>query len=117
MEALTNKVQIYVNKCLRRVMKIWWPRSIANDELLEKCYQLPIVNAIRRRKWSWFGHTQRKPFSESCRQALEWNSQGSRQGGRPKMSWKRSFDIQIKSCRLTWKKLKVHKSCEDPMFH
>ena len=53
-------------------MKIWWRRSISNEELLEKCYELSIANEIRKRKWSWIGHTQRKPSSESCRQALEW---------------------------------------------
>ena len=49
-EALTNKIPVFVNKCLRRVMKIWCPRSISSDEFLEKCYQLPIANEIRSRK-------------------------------------------------------------------
>ena len=72
-------------------MKICWPKSISNDKLLEKCYQLSIANEIRRRKWSWIGYTLRKPFAEA------WKAQGGRQRGRPKMSWKRSIDIEIKN--------------------
>ena len=56
----------------------------------------------------------RKPSSEPSRQALEWNPQGSRQRGRPKMSWKGSLDIEIKNFRLTWKELKVVAKDRDP---
>ena len=34
---------------------------------------------------------------------FEGNRQGSRQRGRPKMSWKRSFDIETENSRLTLK--------------
>ena len=72
-------------------MKIRWPKSISNEELQEKYYQLPIANGIRRRKWYWIGHTLRKASYERGRQAMESNPQGSRQR---QMSWKRSLDVE-----------------------
>ena len=39
--------------------------------------------AMTSRKWTWIGHTLRRPNYCIARQALLWNSQGSRRRGRP----------------------------------
>jgi hypothetical protein len=51
--------------------------------------QIRIDLEIRRRKWGWLGHTLRKPPNEIARRALDWNPQGSRGRGRPKVAWRR----------------------------
>lgn len=38
-----------------------------------------------RRKWNWIGHTLRRPEYDIERTAVDWNPQGTRYGGRPKM--------------------------------
>ena len=103
---LTNKIQVFVNKCLRRILRIWWPNTISNDDLYVRCNQSPIVCEIKRRKWNWIGHTLRKPVTEPCRQALEWNPQGSRRPGRPNMTWKRTIQAEIHSSGLSWNQIK-----------
>jgi hypothetical protein len=42
------------------------------------------------RKWRWIGHTLRKGDESTEKQALDWNPQKARRGGRPKETWKRT---------------------------
>ena len=66
----------------------------------------PIETEIRKRKWGWIGHTLRKPASNITRQALDWNPQGKRKVGRPKQTWRRSTDAEIKAAGTTWAELR-----------
>jgi hypothetical protein len=85
-----QKCQSFVNRCLRYIMKIWWPRVISNEMLWEMTGQRNINKEIRQRKFGWIGHTLRKDDSEPCKAALQWNPQGTRGRGRPRNSWRRT---------------------------
>ena len=65
-----NKVQTFVNNCLRRILQIHWPDTISNSELWEKTQQRPVEEEIRRRRWAWIGHSLRKPVTSTTRQGL-----------------------------------------------
>lgn len=108
-EDVTRKLQVFVNRCLRRILQIFWPNTISNHDLHHKCNQDLIENEIRRRKWGWIGHTLRRDPNNIARQALDWNPQGQRRRGAPRRTWKRSLDTEIqkidKDC--TWKKVKA----------
>jgi hypothetical protein len=77
---ITAKLQIFINKCLRKIFRIYWPDQITNKELWKRSKQLRIDLQIRKCKWGWLGHTLRKPSNVIARQALEWNPQGKRGG-------------------------------------
>jgi len=64
-----------------------------------------VEEDIRRRRWSWLGHTLRKPPSSISRQALNWNPQGQRKRGRPRTTWQRELEKDIKRTGHTWKQL------------
>ena len=68
-----KKLQSFVNRCLRSIMAIHWPEVIRNEELWTRAEQERINIQIRRRKWSWIGHTLRKPNYNVTKQALRWN--------------------------------------------
>ncbi len=59
-----------------------------NVDLLKRTNRDPTDVQIRRRKWSWIGHTVRKPATNITRQALKWNPQGRRKRGRTQNSWR-----------------------------
>ena len=105
-DELVSKIQSFINKCLRRILRIHWPQIISNTDLWRKTRQVPVDVEIRRRKWGWIGHTLRKPHDEISRQALDWNPQGSRRVGRPNESWRRTVENEIKLQRKTWKEVK-----------
>jgi len=97
-----QKIQTFINTCLRRIFHIRWPEKIRNAELWQRAGQEPVESQILKRKWGWIGHTLRKPKSSVTRQALQWNPQGKRSRGRPKNSWRRDTDAELKKLGISW---------------
>ena len=60
-----------------------WPEQISNVNHREFCREPPIDQQIKRRKWSWIGHTLRRDLDQIPKQALDWNPEGKRKRGRP----------------------------------
>jgi len=81
---ITRRLQIFLNKCLRRIMKIKWTDKITNEELWRITHQKSIDNQLKIRKWNWIGHTLRKETGAIEKTALDWNPQGYRRRGKPK---------------------------------
>ena len=97
-----RKIQTYINTCLRRIYNIRWPELISNDDLWERAGQEPVAKEILKRKWSWIGHTLRKPASSITRQALTWNPQGKRKRGWPRNSWGCDTEAELKQQGTNW---------------
>ena len=57
---VTSRLQIFVNRCLRKILRIYWPNNISNTELLQRANMEPVDVRMRRQKWGWIGHTLRK---------------------------------------------------------
>jgi len=103
---ITRRIQIFVNKCLRRIMNIKWTGKITNEELWRITYKKSIENQIKRRKWNWIGQTLRKETGAIEKTVLDWNLQGYRRRGRPKRTWRRTIEDGIRSTRRAWKEVK-----------
>jgi hypothetical protein len=86
---ITRRFQIFVKKCLRRIMNIKWTDKITDEELWRITRKKPIENQRKRRKWNWIGHTLRKEAGAIEKTALDMNPQGYRRRGRPKRTWRR----------------------------
>lgn len=89
---IRRKLQTFVNRCLRYILKIWWPETITNEELKIKTRQQDINIQIKKRKYGWIGHALRKDISEPTRAVLNWNPQGKRRQGRPRKTWRRTVE-------------------------
>jgi len=104
---ITRRLQISVIKCLRRIMNIKWTDKITNEGLWRIIHQKAIDNQIKRRKWNWIGNTLRKETGAiEKKTALDWNPQGYRRRGRPKRTWRRTVDDEIRSTRRSWNEVK-----------
>nr|KAG5703496.1 hypothetical protein BaRGS_020130 [Batillaria attramentaria] len=101
-KTMQQKIQTFLNTCLRRIFNIRWPEKIRNEELWERAGQEPVAKQILRRKWGWIGHTLRKPASSTTRQALTWNPQGKRKRGRPRNSWRRDTEAELCKQGTNW---------------
>jgi hypothetical protein len=75
---ITRRLQIFVNKFLKRIMNLKWTDKITNEELWKITEQKPIENQIKRRKGNWNGHTLRKEVGAIQKTSLDWNPQGYR---------------------------------------
>ena len=100
-----KRVQAFVNRCLRRILNVYWPRVISNATLLEETGQQSVMVDIRRRKWRWLGHTLRRPRENITREALAWNPQGKRKRGRPRNTWRRDLEAETTRTGLHWRNL------------
>jgi len=99
-KTIIHQLQILVNRCIRRILNIFRPVQISNQELWTRAKQKPIELEIRQRKWGWLGHTLHRPPGDTAKAALEWNPQETRSQGSPdqhgaEQSLKRS-DIKAK---------------------
>ena len=50
-QTMPQKIQTFVNACLRRIYKIRW-QKIRNKNLWERVGQKPVAKQILRRKWA-----------------------------------------------------------------
>jgi hypothetical protein len=48
-----------VNRCLRYILRIWWPNIISNKDLWKVTGEEDINLEIRKIKFKWIGHTLR----------------------------------------------------------
>jgi hypothetical protein len=79
---ITQKLQSFINRCLRRILN------------------------VKKRKWKWIGHTIRKDENAVERIMLDWNPQDTRKRGRPKKTWRRSVMEQAQREGRTWREVK-----------
>jgi hypothetical protein len=100
---IRRKIQTFVNRSLRYILRIWGPNIISNKGLWRVTDQEVINLEIRKIKFKWIGHTLRKEEGEIPKAALLWNPQGSRKRRRPKNSWRRSV---IKEAGRSWNELR-----------
>ncbi|KAG7296251.1 hypothetical protein JYU34_021366 [Plutella xylostella] len=104
---VTSRLQVFVNKCLRRILGIYWPRTISNARLWEMTDQTPIDKEILLRKWRWIGHVLRRPDNHLSKQGLKWQAKGKRRPGRPRTTWRRSVEKEAASTGLGWDDLEA----------
>ena len=103
--ASTNKLQVFINRCLRHILGVRWYDRVQNEDLWRVAGQETVDQQIKRRKWRWLGHTLRKPADNVTRRGIRWTPQGKRRRGRPKTTWRRSTEAEVKDAGLTWGEL------------
>ena len=85
-----NISEAFQNRCLRRILKIYWPNKISNKELLERTKIESIGDNIKKRRWSYIGHILRR--DENTKVVMTWAPEGKRKKGRPKETWRRTVE-------------------------
>ncbi|VDP17507.1 unnamed protein product [Schistosoma margrebowiei] len=97
-----QKIQVFINSCLRKILQIHWPDTISNNQLWERTNQIPVEEEIRKKRWKWIGHTLRKAPNCVTRQALTWNPQDQRRRGRPNNTLHREMEIDMGEMNKNW---------------
>ena len=83
--------------CLRRICRIFWPMAISNLDLHAKIHSQPIQTSIKKHRLWRLGHVLRMSPNRITRVALRWIPQGKRKQGRPKATWRRTAEKEIKA--------------------
>ena len=65
----------------------------------------PISTQVKRRRWRRIGHVLRQQTTALTRIALPWTPDGQRKRGRPKETWRRTVEREMKEKGWTWGRL------------
>ena len=99
--AIERKLEVFQTKCLRRILKIFWPNTISNEDLRNRTGLGTIAETLKARRWRWLGHVCRMPSNSLPRTALRWTPQGKRDRGRPRETWRRTIEKDLRNRGLT----------------
>ena len=91
-EADEQCLDTFVHKCMRRILKIFWPTRMSNEEVRRIAGIEKVSTQIRKRRWKYIGHVLRKSPDDHQRIALRWTPDGRRKRGRPKETWRRTVE-------------------------
>ena len=104
-EGNAQKINVFQNRCLRRILKIKWQDKVTNRELLERANIERLSEEVRRRRWRFIGLILRKNPDNDCATALSWAPEGKRKRGRPKTTWRRTVERErTKAGWQSWKR-------------
>ena len=84
--------------CLRSTGQCGWQTQSRARAGLET-----ISKQVARRRWAWLGHVLRMDHYSHPRIALTWVPEGKRKRGRPRETWRRTIERELKENGLgTW---------------
>ncbi|KAL9960175.1 hypothetical protein ACROYT_G033591 [Oculina patagonica] len=101
-KTISHKLDIFQNWCLRRILRIFWPNTISNYELRRITRRETITQQVQRRRWRWIGHVLRMMPKDLPRVAVRWSPDGRRKRGRPKETWRRTVEREMRDNEWTW---------------
>ena len=87
-----NKFTFFLHKCLRRILKNYWPMKVSNEEIRSRTNMEEITQQIKRRRWKLIGHVLRNSASENTKIVLTLTSEGRRRRGRPRETWRTTVE-------------------------
>ena len=54
-KSVCKKIEVFQNKCLSRILGIYWPNKISNYKLRRKTCLRPVYLEVKQRRWRWIG--------------------------------------------------------------
>ena len=80
-KGICQMLEVCKNKCLSRILRIYWPSKISNKGLHERTGIQPISVKVKRCRWRWIGYVCRMPLLSISRVAMHWTPGGKRARG------------------------------------
>ena len=77
-------------------MKVRWYEHVSEDDIRRRSGQRSIIERIKERRGRWYGHVLRMPETKLPKQTILWNLEGSRRRGRPKDTWRRTIQREMR---------------------
>ena len=103
-----SKLDVFQHKCLRKILKVYWPMKVSNEEIRERSGMRTIGEQVRARRWKWLGHVLRMSSDQNPKIALTWAPEGKRRRGRPRETWRRTINKEREHLGFkTWRDAEV----------
>ena len=87
-------VDVFDNKCLRRILQIQWQDHASTEELLllERANMKLMTKEVKQRRWKMIGHILKQDQNSDCNIAMTWAPEGKRRRARPKTTWRQTVE-------------------------
>ena len=97
-----DKISAFHNGCLRKLCCIFWPRKVSNEDLYRQTGCKDIQLEVKHRRLKWLGHVLRMQAERIPKVALQWTPVGKRKPGRPRTTWRRTAELELREMGLSW---------------
>lgn len=95
--AVTRKVDVFHQRCLRSILRISYLDHITNVEVLRRSEMRKLSTIIAERRLRFAGHVLRMEPHRNPKIALMWKPTDARLGrGRPRTNWRSTFINDLK---------------------
>lgn len=113
-----KKLDTFLHKSLRRILKIHWPMRITNEEIRRRTGIETISRQVARRRWAWLGHVLRMDHNSHPRIALAWvKGRGVNRGRRGAELWKGSSRTWAKAALFAADRIAWRQGACSPILH
>ena len=93
---LDSRIQAADMKVLRLIKGVTRRDKIRNVDIYEEFHIKPILDVIREGKFRWLGHVMRREPPSMLHEVVNYKVKGTRPRGRPRTTWLKSMDNQLK---------------------
>ena len=97
LKEVETKIRVFESNCLRKIMDIKWYEHVTEEEVRRRSGQKSVIEKMRIRRWSYYGHALRMGEQRLPKQVLSWTPEGSRRRGRPNDTWRRTIQRDLRT--------------------
>ena len=96
-----ENIDAFHRKHLRRILGIYWPETISNKDLYDRCRRQPISILIKRQRWTLLGHILRRDNAIPAQTAMAeyFKEGGEKYVGRTPTSLPTTLNQDLKQYR------------------
>ena len=103
--AISKKLNVFHQRCLRKILKISYRDHVTND-VLQRAKSRRLQDIVTERRLRLAGHILRLPDTRHAKIAFRWEPPGGkRKRERPRTTWCRSFKEELKVISRSWNNL------------
>ena len=101
---IAQKLNVFNQKCLRRILGISYRDHITNEEVLRLSACRRLQDIVTKKRLKFGGHAIRMGGNRHARIPMDWTpAGGKRKKGRPKTTWRRTFTEDLQQLNVTWR--------------
>ena len=98
-----HQLNVFQQRCLRRILDVKWEDRITNDEILRIANTQKLSDVIKARIVQLTGHVLRMTDDIPAKHALNWVPPGGkRRRGRPKKTWRQTVMQDLRDVGTNW---------------
>ena len=98
---IAHQLNVFHQRCLRKIMKITRRDHITNESVLSRANLRPLSDIVTERRLRLAGHILRMSDSRIAQGALTWTpANGRRRRGRPRITWRRTFQNDLRGMNI-----------------